>query len=751
MTTNVCPSDEALIRVFTTGDSDADQTEIQRHLDQCRKCQRRLEQLAEVPKAGDDLLRQALDPEVLRSDTLFDTIERISNYDTASSATNTLKYDDVRPWIRLSGDGPSETLDGYTLLECIGRGGMGVVFRARKPTDERDYALKTMQPELASDTKARERFMREARAIASVRHCNVVALHEVSEIDGLPYLLMEHVEGVSLDDRLRSGVPMNADEIVRIGAAVALGIEACHSEDVIHRDIKPSNVLLGTKDDTVKITDFGLAMIASTPKLTFHGYLPGTPDYVAPERLVIGAEADKRSDLFSLGCLLYRMATGEEAFGGDTPLITLHRIATQDPEPIRIKNPSIPEPLAETISWLMEKQPEDRPASAKDAKEALLGKATRQPRRRQQPRMVAALVLALIAGSALFATSIRQQSSAVQSVQRISSTADTDGQPGAQTSIAVSTSDDLETAVDSIEDGGRIVIDTDATLSVSPLYIDGKSVTLAAAEGRHPTIQLKVPEDGSPPEFLLRAYYGTLKLEGLTFQDRWEAAEHVRRLAGNYSAIEDYSLLSLIDADLEVQDCRFETGTHGACVALEPVNLAVFRSTRILAPQGTAINLHAIDNDELQLNECVIVGNAGVVTDLEGEATLALQSSTVLANIAVLELEPRRGQLTARISNCLVQSSQALILCSIENPSLDAFRQKLAWYGDGNRIRGHEVILSDGEFEPQWGQEVAKWAMEDREATYRRSVFNRPQREVIQQLIDGQSIENMVLTASDPN
>ncbi|MEM9353437.1 MAG: serine/threonine-protein kinase [Planctomycetota bacterium] len=753
MSSDPCPTDEALTRVLTSGEADASDLALQRHLDRCEVCQQRLEQIADVPRANDEGLRNALTEGDISSQQLVEVIDRIAHRDTESDWNGAPSYDDLEPWITPSSSDGSETLDGHTLLECIGRGGMGIVFRACRSAHGSIVALKTMLPELARDNRARERFTREARAIASVRHSNVVALYAVSEVEGLPYLLMEHVEGVSLDDRLRGAAPMAADEIVRIGAAVASGIEACHAEGVIHRDIKPSNVLLGDEDDTVKITDFGLAMVASTPKLTFHGYLPGTPDYVAPERLVIDGEADRRSDLFSLGCLLYKMATGHEPFGGDTPLITLHRIATHDPPPVRVKNPSIPAGLAETIAWLMEKRPEDRPASAEVAREALLGNSTRSLRWWRWPRAAAALVLLTPAILFLSASSDWRKSFAEQSDASTSEPTGlaqgADTPPGSQTRILVTEAAELEAAVESIGDGGRIVIDTDATLDVAPLFIDAKSVTLAAAEGRDPTLQLDVPEEGVAPEFLLRAHRCRLTLEGLSFQDRWEAEDHVKRHADNYPAIEKYSLLSLVDAELEVQDCRFETRTHGSCISLESINQALMRSAKMFAVEGTAVALHAADDNELQLTDCVVVGNAALVAELDGEADLVLQNSTLLANIAVLEVQPRRGQLTARVSDCLIQSAQALVVSSLESPSRNAFADILAWYGDSNHILGHSVAFKEGEFEPKWGQEVGDWAVEDRNGTYERMLFTVPHREVVERLVDGQSVSELVLDRPD--
>ncbi|MEO0963801.1 MAG: serine/threonine-protein kinase [Planctomycetota bacterium] len=688
--------------------------------------------------AGDSLtvetLREALAVEAPSSSQLIDTIARLSSRAMASGGGATPRYDDLEPWIESPDDNGRSTLGGYELLECIGRGGMGVVFRAQDRTADRVVALKVMLPELARDDRARDRFLREARAIATVRHPNVVALYDVSEVDGLPYLVMEYVGGGSLQDRMRDGEPMVAAEIVRIGAAVAAALTACHEHGVVHRDIKPSNVLLGETgdgDEAIRVSDFGLAAVASTPTLTHHGFLSGTPDYVAPERLSIGAAPDERSDLFSLGCLLYTMASGREPFGGDTPLITLHRIATDNPAPLRVENPAIPAHLEKAIASLMAKRPEDRPASASVARALLLENAQvgrsawRQPGAWVGGLLLVTVVLAVVLYAVL-------RSPAPSGV-------------GPPTAIVVTTADELLDAVASVQDDGWIVLDTDATLVVPPLYIAWKSVTIAAADGRRPTIQLEVTDEGPAPEYLLRLYYGTLNLSGLRLQDDWRPSEHLPRVGSNRKAAEQFALLSLIDADLFVERCRFETRTIGAGVKLDPGNEAVLRDTQVFAPEGTAISWHAIDNDGLLLGNCVIVGNVGLLTALEGDAEIRWQGSTVLANVAALELNPVRGRLTAWVSDCVIQSMEALVVASIDPPSLDEFKRTLAWHGEGNRIRGREVRLSDGEYAPSWAQELTGWAIGDADSVYRQQLFSVPHAEAVNRLMSGEPVEDLAL------
>ncbi|MEM6553801.1 MAG: serine/threonine-protein kinase [Planctomycetota bacterium] len=743
------PSEDDLRRLIEAGEQGEIDELLQADREAREGCQERLERITD-DSATIDAIRGALTTEVPGSSRLLETIERLSQRGVASVVDTSPSYDDLQPWIDSSHEDGKETLDGYVLRACIGRGGMGLVFEADDVKLGHVVALKVMRPDLAREDQARERFLREGRAIAAVRHPNVVALHHVSEVDGLPYLVMEYVEGDSLDARTQNGTQMPVEEIVRIGAAVAAGLAACHEQGVIHRDIKPSNVLLG-KDGAVKVSDFGLAAVASTRTLTHDGYLSGTPDYVAPERLSIGSAADERSDLFSLGCLLYTMATGEEPFGGDTPLITLHRIATDDPARVRAKNPSIPLPLEETISALMEKRPEDRPASAEAARALLLGGKVQRRRAVNRPIGVAGVVVLLSAvGLGFFTWFSSRPDASPRGVAEYGP-----GEAGAPDTpeagkIVVTTAAGLERAVDEVADHGVIEIDTDGLLEVDPLYIDFRSVTITAAAGRRPVIRLKTAdgatEGGAVPAYLLRLNYGTLTLVGVELQDAWERGEHSRLIEGRQGIAEDFSLLSLIDADLVVRDCRLKTETEGACLRLEPANDAELHNTQLLAPFGTAVIMDGGDEDGLTLSDCLLIGNAALVLRVEGKPSVAWRRSVVLSNIATLEMIAVRGQLTAEITDCVIQSAQALVLSTLYPPSLEHFQQRLAWQGSGNRVRGQEVILSDGDYAPSWGREIASWAVSDHSSVYGKQLFTISHHDVVARLMEGEVVESLMLS-----
>ena len=204
------------------------------------------------------------------------------------------------------------TLGPYQIIDVIGRGGMGIVLRALDTKLNRIVAVKVLAPDLAANPNARRRFLREAQAAAAVSHPHVVTIHAVDE-DKLPYLVMECVVGQSLQEKLDRAGALRLTEILRIGRQVAEGLAAAHEQGLIHRDIKPANILLENGVERVKITDFGLARAADDVAITRTGEVSGTPQYMSPEQ-ARGEHVDQRSDLFSLGCVLYAMCTGRPPF-----------------------------------------------------------------------------------------------------------------------------------------------------------------------------------------------------------------------------------------------------------------------------------------------------------------------------------------------------------------------------------------------------------------------------------------------------
>ncbi len=254
-------------------------------------------------------------------------------------------------------------LGHYEVLEVVGRGGMGVVLRAFDDKLHRVVAIKALAPQLATSGSARQRFVREARATAAVTHDNVIAIHAVEDAGPVPYLVMQFVEGCTLQQKLDRAGPLPVQEILRLGIGIADGLAAAHRHGLVHRDVKPANVLLENSVERVKITDFGLARAADDASLTRSGVIAGTPAYMSPEQ-ADGGRLDHRSDLFSLGSVLYALCTGHAPFRVDTAMAVLRRVCDDTPRPIREINPEIPEWLADLVAKLQAKDPGQRFATA---------------------------------------------------------------------------------------------------------------------------------------------------------------------------------------------------------------------------------------------------------------------------------------------------------------------------------------------------------------------------------------------------
>jgi serine/threonine protein kinase len=254
-------------------------------------------------------------------------------------------------------------LGHYEVLEVLGQGGFGTVVRAFDDKLQRVVAIKVMSPQLASTSPARRRFLREARSSARVRHENVVQIHAVEE-QPLPYLVMEYIPGQTLQRRLDQTGPLEVMDVLRIGAQIARGLAAAHEQGLIHRDIKPANILLENGiEQKVKITDFGLARTTDDASLSQSGVVSGTPLYMAPEQ-ANGEALDSRADLFSLGSVLYTMASGRPPFRAATALAVLRRVAEDTPRPIQQIIPEVPQWLCDLIAKLHAKDPNKRFQSA---------------------------------------------------------------------------------------------------------------------------------------------------------------------------------------------------------------------------------------------------------------------------------------------------------------------------------------------------------------------------------------------------
>ena len=313
---------------------------------------------------------------------------------------------------------PGSKVGPYEVTAQLGAGGMGEVFRARDSRLDRTVAIKVLPSRLSSDTRFRERFDREAKAISALSHPHICTLYDVGSHDGSDYLVMEYLEGESLAERLAKG-PLPIDQVIRYGTEIADALEKAHRAGIVHRDLKPGNVVI-TKSGA-KLLDFGLAKFSQTASdphaataamsakpLTEEGTILGTFQYMAPEQIE-GKEADPRTDIFALGALLYEMATGKRAFEAKTRASLIASILDREPPPISAVQPLTPPALERVIRMCLHKDPDERWQSAHDVAAELkwigatssetIGPGARRRTRKNWLRAAAMLATGLLLGA----------------------------------------------------------------------------------------------------------------------------------------------------------------------------------------------------------------------------------------------------------------------------------------------------------------------------------------------------------------
>ncbi len=252
----------------------------------------------------------------------------------------------------------------YRVLNLIGEGGMGAVFRAQDNRLKRNVALKTMRKKWSTSSVGRKRFVEEARSMAAVHHDNVATIFEVGIHEGTPFLAMEMLEGKPLNQLIKENYQFNVDEIFRLAAEVASGLAAAHQRGIIHRDIKPANIWIESPSGRAKILDFGLAIVGGqVDPFTHRGSVLGSPAYLSPEQSR-GEPLDDRTDLYSLGAVLYQVCAGRPPHLCKTIPAQLISNICKSPEPLIQINPNLPTRLADLIHLLLEKEPKNRPQSA---------------------------------------------------------------------------------------------------------------------------------------------------------------------------------------------------------------------------------------------------------------------------------------------------------------------------------------------------------------------------------------------------
>ena len=384
-----CPEEKQLSDLIAGTLPEAVAETLTEHLGGCEQCQSVMQRLAKGPLPVDSMIADSTGAEPPHNSAYWAVRESFidqlgAGVDVASANTQAYSKSsisetgvslpiasDLFPDNELSFLEPSEDstyigrLQQFEISRVIGRGGMGIVLEGFDPHLRRPVAIKVLHAQYQKDTSAIERFCREGRAAAAISHEHVVQMFQVSRVEEgeIAFLVMQLIEGETLETILEAQSPMAPDEAARIAMQIAAGLSAAHDRGLVHRDIKPSNILVEKSTGRAKLTDFGLAFINEDVGLTRTGLLLGTALYMSPEQ-ALGKTVDERSDLFSLGAVMYEMATGKVAFSAPTAVGVMKLIMDTNPTAPHKINPEIRKPTSDLIMQLLSKDPNKRPDSA---------------------------------------------------------------------------------------------------------------------------------------------------------------------------------------------------------------------------------------------------------------------------------------------------------------------------------------------------------------------------------------------------
>jgi serine/threonine protein kinase len=691
---NLCPDRATLVSLLNGTLANSEQVEA--HLESCAACCQRLEEYAGMAAV---VPKTALPPELRRaqdSQRLHDLIAELRHAHQAPPTAVGGPRTDVAPiGSGMAGHGGTsrrpQRIGDYDVQAVLGRGGIGVVYRATDSALARDVAIKVLRADLADDESLRERFLREARAAAALRHDHVVAIYGVNQHGEQPYLVMEYVPGGSLADRVLRKGRLPWIEVVRLGIEVASSLAAAHARGIIHRDVKPGNVLWDAEAARYKLTDFGLAKAIDDTSLTRSGTLVGTPEFLSPEQAEGGA-VDARSDLFSLGAMLYAAATGQSPFYADSTMGVLHRVRTHAPPNLRQARPDCPSDLASLVARLLAKDPKNRIATASAVVDELRrienGHAdspsvlSKRRRDRASGRPLLAAAAAIIAIVALVVSGIAwlTDDDAERSLAS--------GSPAAQPDSAFLVTgisegfDTLAAAVSAAPSGGTIEIRDSRPFSIDPIRIEGKPLLIRAARGSRAII---VPASAKAAADAALTTDSDLTLEGLVLRWGVDPTEE-----GDAAVTAGGSAIRATGGMLRINHCELSVGSGDACLRLAGARSEV-ANTRLSARRGACVAWRPRAANRLQLKNCVLSGDRCISIDCEdrrGDLPAILESSEttwrgrsalelVIAFAPLLPLEVRTNHNLFAVDHTLVMYWPRFGPLSKQSPDIDNARPRL--------------------------------------------------------------------------
>ena len=657
-----CPDKKWFEKLADGSVNQEQEAQLTAHLDQCESCRESMDQLNDIGDLLGDTVNKSNPTIANESESFRERLAEIKSKEpTAQSSFAARGYMDVMPWIDES-ENHVGRIDEFELIEFVGRGGMGIVFKALDEKLQRFVALKLMSPQMLVDEAAKARFLREARSAAGISHTNVVTVHTVNETRGLPYLVMEYVEGDSLETRLQSETHLPIRQIVAISTQMTRGLNAAHSKGVLHRDIKPANIMLERQTGQVKITDFGLACMMEGSKLTRTGMLVGTPDFISPEQ-ANSQPADERSDLFSLGCVIYAMCSGKSPFSGPTMMSTLDNVRSREPESLSKINTGIPGWMIGLVDRLLKKEPSQRFASTEEVLRQFenADTATELPfvdtrtssqvathiRDRQNSFLRSLLLLAAsvtLAVSTIFwwiytsKQNETERSNQVVAEMTGASSDDSDvgnelgrveeddenDEPDGENEFFADSEESIREALESEFDDVLIVLNADQPIELKQsIHINDKSVTLVAPEER-------------PVEFLVRFQN---KPAFVTDNARLEIENiKIERFAQELAREDEDAepLIRCVDGRLSVQHSILYCVSPVAMIELEECNASFFSTG--LVSSTNAIHFFSESTRSLKLENSAIIAPVGIFLEDVQETNVTFERTTCVTD-AVFGME----------------------------------------------------------------------------------------------------------------
>ncbi len=703
-----CPDKSVLMRLISGDLANEEALILESHLTNCERCRGKIEDLGDVSSI-EALADEVMNTGSVESPSLRGVMERLlieSQLMNGSVNFTASPSRDVLPTLQPSArPGYIGRLGDIDIRRVIGRGGMGVVFEGEDSILNRTVAVKVLSPHLVGDGEAKNRFLREARAAAALTHENVVSIHSINEADGMPYLVLQYVDGEPLSERLKREGQLPFDDVLRLGIETARGLAAAHKRGLIHRDIKPANILLDSESGASRITDFGLVKRVDSDSITKLGSIAGTPAYMSPEQSTSDS-LDARSDLFSLGVVLYESSTGVSPFAAESPFVTLHNIRTHQPTSVCKLNADLPAWFGVVVAQLLAKRPEDRIESANALVESLeqrIAKGRRSlHRHRSSFRLwasTAAVILLFAFG--IYAVSNRVGRSGSNGSPSVSAPSHTksgfvvDGQSQAYAKLAE--------AIEAASDNSQITVFGNGPFLSSSIAITGKNLTIQAAAGFIPHI-LPDESSGSVTPRLL-ASDSALRLEGLDIH--WPIESPPIDINSTQLGFDDASERCVIGTVgfLQVSHCRIRAGRFGTCLGARSGEIKVTHS-HLISSSGVGLawrpTVSNVSVEHCQIESKVAFFFRSSVGASE-RTTGRFSSNNVISEriFSVITVNANRHPVEMHFSNNVLDSQVVASVFSFggfrpfqENKMTETLREVIAWYDDSNVYQEGVIYLA---------------------------------------------------------